>query len=145
MKLIRRINEELKPTNTETTGFHINIENETTKNKDYRRVLYTTDQSQLVVMSIQPGDEIGEEVHNATQFIRVDAGNGKSIINGNKREFVDGDAIVVPAGANHNIINTGDKPLQLYTVYSPPQHKKDTVHKTKADDNDDHFNGKKDK
>lgn len=128
-----------------STGFSINIEKETVKNTDYRRVLYTTEQAQVVLMCIQPGDEIGEEIHQVTQFIRVDKGTGKSVINGEEHTLENGSAIVVPPGCKHNIVNTGSISLKLYTVYSPPQHRKDTIHKTKADDKEDHFDGKIDK
>lgn len=121
--------------------FQINIEQESIHNKDYRRVIFTAEHCQLVLMSIDVGDEIGEEVHKVDQFIRADAGRGESIINGKKRSFGNGDAVVVPAGALHNIINTGDEPLKLYTVYSPPQHLHNTLQKTKADEKEDHFDG----
>ena len=125
-------------------GFHDNIEKSTIKNTDYRRVVFTSEHMQLVYMSIEPGDEIGEEIHKVDQFIRVDKGQGKSIINGKERKFGDGNAIVVPAGSKHNVINTGNEALKLYTVYSPPQHKRNTIQKTKADDAEDHFDGKTD-
>jgi mannose-6-phosphate isomerase-like protein (cupin superfamily) len=131
-------------TTSRPDGFHTNIENATVKNTDYRRVLFTAEHCQLVLMSIEPGDEIGEEIHKVDQFIRVDAGNGTCVINGKEKPFRDGDAVVVPAGAKHNVINTGEEPLKLYTVYSPPQHKRTTVQKTKADDKEDRFDGKTD-
>ena len=96
-------------------------------------------------MSIEPGDEIGEEVHDLDQFIRIEQGEGKAILDGAEHEVKDDFAIVVPAGANHNIINTSkEKPLKLYTVYSPPEHKDKIIHKTREDalnDEDDHFDG----
>lgn len=143
LKLMREVF--LGEKENKSTGFALNIEKETVKNTDYRRVLYTTEHSQLVLMCIQPGDDIGEEIHQVTQFIRVDKGNGTSIINGEERAFGNGDAIIVPPGCKHNIINSGSTSLKLYTVYSPPQHLKDTVHKTKADDKEDQFDGKIDK
>ena len=124
--------------------FHGNIEKQSTDNEDYRRVVFTAKHCQLVLMSIKPGDEIGEEVHKVDQFIRSDGGSGISIINGNEREFKNGDAVIVPAGVKHNIINTGKEDMKIYTVYSPPQHNKNTVQKTKADDKEDHFDGKTD-
>jgi len=144
MKL-KNIFEEKTPDNKpKSDGFHDNIEKATLKNKDYRRVVFTSRHMQLVYMNIESGVEIGEEVHKVDQFIRVDGGMGESIINGKKRKFGNGDAIVVPAGAKHNVVNTGKEPLSLYTVYTPPQHKRDTVQKTKADEVEDHFDGKTD-
>lgn len=120
------------------SGFTINIEDETINNTDYRRVLYTTRNNQLVVMSIPPGEEIGEETHAGAQFIRVDAGQGKSILNGVGNDFSDGDCVVIPAGVRHNIVNTGTEDLKIYTVYSPPQHEDGTVQKTKAEAEGEH-------
>ena len=115
-------------------GYIANIGEETLKNTNFRKVLYTAKNSQLVVMSINPVEEIGEEVHHLDQFIRCEAGEGKAILNGVEYGISDGFAIVVPAGALHNIINTSsDKPLKLYTVYSPPNHRDGVVHATKAD------------
>jgi len=124
-------------------GYFGNIEEITLQNQDYRRVLYTTARSQLVVMCLNPGEEIGAEVHNGDQFFRFEEGQGKVVIDGNEYTVSDGAAIIVPTGNNHNIINTSpDKQLKLYTVYSPPQHKDGTVHKTKADKTEEHFDGK---
>ena len=131
-------------TKEKSNGFHDNIEKASIKNTDYRRVVFTSKHLQLVYMSIEPGDEIGEEVHAVDQFIRSDGGEGKSIINGEERSFGNGDAIIVPSGSKHNVINTGKKPLKLYTVYTPPQHLKDTVQKTKADEVEDKFDGNTD-
>ena len=115
-------------------GYIANIGEETLKNTNFRKVLYTAKNSQLVVMSINPVEEIGEEVHHLDQFIRCEAGEGKAILNGVEYGISDGFAIVVPAGVLHNIINTSsDKPLKLYTVYSPPNHRDGVVHATKAD------------
>jgi len=123
-------------------GFVIDLEKETVENTDYRRVLYTAEHSQLVVMSLEPGVEIGEEVHELDQFIRIDKGNGKAVLNGDQEyELSDGWAAVVPAGVKHNIINTGEEPLKLYTVYSPPEHKDGVVQPTKADEKEEHFDG----
>jgi len=124
-------------------GYVVNIEKETKNNSDYRRVLYTAKNSQLVVMSIEPGDEIGNEMHELDQFIRIEEGNAKAILNNGETEYEleDDFAIIVPAGTWHNIINTGDEPLKLYSVYSPPEHKDGTVHKTKADEQEEHFDG----
>jgi mannose-6-phosphate isomerase-like protein (cupin superfamily) len=125
-------------------GYVINIEKETKKNSDFRRVLYTAKNSQLVLMSIKPGEEIGMEVHELDQFLRFEEGEGKAILDGVEHSVKDGDAVVVPAGTNHNFINTGDKDLKLYTIYSPPNHRDGVVHKTKAEAeaDDEHFDGK---
>lgn len=126
-------------------GYIENIEKLTLENENFRRVLYTAKNSQLVLMSLLPGEEIGEEVHDVDQFIRCEAGKGKAILDGVSHEIGDGFAIVVPAGAMHNIVNTSsDQPLKLYTLYSPPHHKDGTVHKTKAEAeaDEEHFDGK---
>lgn len=126
-------------------GFVDNIEKLTTENENFRKVLYTAKNSQLVLMSLKPGEEIGEEVHTLDQFFRIDAGSGKVVIDGTETEISNGSAIVVPAGANHNVINTGDSPLKLYTIYSPPEHRDGVVYLTKeeaAADETDHFDGK---
>lgn len=122
-------------------GYVTNLEQETVQNEDYRRVLYTGKNSQLVLMTIQPGDEIGSEVHDLDQFIRIEAGSAKAVLDGVEHEMEDDWAVVIPAGTDHNIINTGDKALRLYSVYSPPEHKDGTVHKTKADEKEEHFDG----
>ncbi len=122
-------------------GYADNIEKATLENTDYRRVLYTGKNSQLVLMNIQPGDEIGMEVHELDQFIRIEAGNGTAVMDGVEHALEDGSAIVIPAGMNHNVINTGDTELKLYSVYSPPEHKDGTVHATKADEQEEHFDG----
>jgi mannose-6-phosphate isomerase-like protein (cupin superfamily) len=124
-------------------GFIDNIETLTTDNTDYRRVLYTGKHLQLVLMTLQPGEEIGSEVHAThDQFLRIEAGRGEVVIDGAKRAVEDDDAIIVPAGARHNVINTGDAPLQLYTLYGPPEHRDGVVQATKADEFDEHFDGK---
>ena len=111
-----------------------NIEEQTLENKDFRRVLFTGKNSQLVVMNIQPGDEIGEEVHEEhDQFLRVEAGEAKFIIDGNVVTGGDGFAVVVPAGSMHNVINIGSDELKLYTIYSPAEHPDGTVHHTKQE------------
>lgn len=115
-------------------GYIANIETLTLENTDFRRVLYTGKNSQLVLMSIAPGDDIGEEVHHLDQFLRIEAGTGKAILDGVETEIADGSAIVVPAGCQHNFVNTSStEPLKLYTVYSPPEHVDGTVRATKAD------------
>lgn len=123
-------------------GFILNIEQETLNNTDYRRVLYTSKFSQLVLMSIQPGDEIGEEIHHLDQFIRVEEGNAKAILDGVEHELNTDFAVIVPAGTKHNIVNVGEFPLKLYTIYSPPEHKDGIVERTKADEIEEHFDGK---
>jgi len=123
-------------------GFVDNIEKLTLENTDYRRVLYTAKNSQLVLMNIQPGDEIGEEVHHLDQFIRLEQGNGKAILDDIEHDIKDDFAIVIPAGTKHNVINTGDNEMKLYSVYSPPEHMDGTVHPTKADEKEEHFDGK---
>lgn len=122
-------------------GYIVNLEQETVNNTDYRRVLYTASKSQLVLMSIEPGDEIGSEVHDLDQFIRVEQGSAQVILDGVTHELKDDWAVVIPAGAEHNVINTGEEVLKLYSIYSPPEHKDGTVHPTKADEQEEHFDG----
>lgn len=122
-------------------GYVTNLEKATLENTNYRRVLYTGKNSQLVLMNIQPGDEIGAEIHHLDQFIRIESGNGRAILDGVEHDLEDGSAVVIPAGTNHNVINTGEIELKLYSVYSPPEHKDGTVHATKADEKEEHFDG----
>ena len=125
-------------------GFVDDIEDMTEHNSDFRRVLYTGKQLQLVLMSLRPGEEIGEEVHpDRDQLFRVEEGKGEVWIDGHKAQIKGDVAIVVPAGARHNLKNTGDKPLKLYTLYGPPEHVDGTVHATKADalKSKEHFAG----
>ena len=116
-------------------GYKINIEKAATENDDFRDVLYTSAHSQLVLMSLNPREEIGEETHHDNdQFFRIESGQGKCIIDGHEYDLKDGDAIVIPAGAKHNIINLGkDVSLKMYTIYSPAHHKDGIVKATKAD------------
>ena len=127
-------------------GFTTNIEKDTLENRDFRKVLYTGKHLQLVLMSLKPGEDIGEETHrNVDQFFRFESGTGKCIIDGNEYELKEGTVIVVPAGAKHNIINTGNtKPLKLYTLYGPPNHQDGTIRVTKEDalKNEEKFDGK---
>jgi mannose-6-phosphate isomerase-like protein (cupin superfamily) len=126
-------------------GYVTDIETDTLENQDFRRVLYTGKNSQLVLMSLPPKEEIGEETHTLDQFIRVEAGDGVAILDGVKHPISDGSAIVIPAGTKHNVINNSDtEELKLYTVYSPPEHCDGTIHKTKADAlaHEEHFDGK---
>ena len=126
-------------------GFKSNIEKDTLKNKNFRKVLYTSAYSQLVLMSLQPKEEIGAETHPENdQFLRFEGGKGKVLIDGNEYLVKDGDAVVIPAGAEHNVINTSaKKKLKIYTIYSPPHHKDQIVRKTKeeAEANDEEFDG----
>ena len=126
------------------SGYVVDIEDKTLKNDFFREVLFTAPNSQLVVMSLLPGEEIGTEIHhNVDQFLRVEQGEGEAILNGKEYRIKDGSAIVVPAGVEHNVINTSKiKKLKLYTIYSPAEHRDKTVHKTKQDalnDTEDHL------
>lgn len=125
-------------------GFVQDIERLAVGNDDFRRVLYTAKHCQLVLMALAPGEEIGAEVHKLDQFFRVEEGSGVVVMDGTRTPVKAGFAIVVPMGANHNIINTGTEPLKLYTVYSPPNHRDRVVHHTRADAeaDDEHFDGK---
>jgi len=115
-------------------GYHDDIERQTTGNNDFRRVLYTGHHLQLVLMTIQPGEEIGAEVHeDRDQFFRFEEGNGQVDIDDNTYDVEDGSGVIVPAGARHNVRNTGEAPLRLYTLYGPPEHVDGLVEKTKAD------------
>ncbi|WP_292388551.1 cupin domain-containing protein [Methanosarcina sp. UBA5] len=126
-------------------GFSINIEEATLENGNFRKVLYTSKYSQLVLMSLKPGEEIGMEVHEENdQFFRFEQGKGKCIIDGNEYKLHDGVAVVVPAGAQHNVINTSEtEELKLYTIYSPAHHKDGIMRKTKeeAEANEVEFDG----
>ena len=115
------------------TGFVGNIEELTLENEYFRKVIYTSQHQQLVVMSLNPNEEIGLEVHEITdQFLRIEKGEGKVIMNGEEKSVKEGDAIIVPAGTQHNVVNVSStQKLKLYTVYSPPHHKDGTIHKTK--------------
>lgn len=127
-------------------GYLTNIEEATVKNSLYRQVLFTAKHSQLVLMSLKPGEEIGEEVHDLDQFIRFEAGNGNVVLDGEDHSVQDGIAVVIPAGTRHNVINSSqDSDLKLYSLYSPPEHKLGTMHRTKKDaeaDHDHHFDGR---
>lgn len=126
-------------------GFVSNIEGMTADNRDFRRVVYTGKNLQLVLMAIASGEEIGEEVHSdRDQFFRVEEGKGEAWIDGKMTKIESNYAVLVPAGARHNIKNTGEKPLQLYTLYAPPEHRDATVHATKAEAlaGEEHFDGR---
>jgi len=126
-------------------GFCANIEKDTLENSNFRKVLYTGKNSQLVLMSLKPKEEIGMEVHpDNDQFFRFEKGQGKCIIDGNEYELSDGVAIVVPAGAQHNIINLSEtEELKMYTIYSPAHHKDGIIRATKeeAEANEEDFDG----
>ena len=125
-------------------GFVQDIEGLAVKNSEFRRVLYTAKHCQLVVMALKPKEEIGAEVHKLDQFFRVEEGTGEAVLDGVRTAIKAGFAVVVPAGTKHNIINTGNAPLKLYTLYAPPNHRDGVVHHTRADaeaDNE-HFDGK---
>ena len=126
-------------------GYITNIEQAALENNNFRQVLHTAKYSQLVLMSLKPGEEIGEEVHQLDQFIRCESGEGKAVLDNVEHEIKDGFAVLVPSGAKHNIINTSeDRPMKLYTLYSPPNHRDGVVHKTKAqaDADEESFDGK---
>ncbi|MGS1015749.1 cupin domain-containing protein [Allosphingosinicella humi] len=128
-------------------GYVDNIEKVTVANEDFRRVLYTGEHIQLVLMTLQPGEEIGEEVHDdRDQFFRIEEGTGEIRIDGKANPVEDDFAVIVPAGARHNVVNTGSAPLRLYTLYGPPEHRDGVVHRDKAqamrDHDDDHWDGK---
>ncbi len=124
-------------------GFVEDIEKLTEENNDFRRVLYTANHLQLVLMALKPGEDIGEEVHDdRDQFFRIETGSGEIVIDGAVSPVRSAMAIVVPAGARHNLRNIGTEPLRLYTLYAPPEHRHGTVHRTKADVTEEHFDGK---
>ena len=125
-------------------GYVANIEKLSLENENFRQVLYTAKNSQLVVMSLKSGQDIGEEVHGLDQFIRVEAGEGTAVLNGVEHKIEDGSAVVIPAGTKHNIINGDNGEMKLYTIYSPPNHRDAVMHATKeqAMADDEHFDGK---
>lgn len=125
-------------------GYVANIEELTLENEDFRRVLYTSHNGQLVLMALPRGVDIGEEVHDESdQFFRIEQGEGKVVINDVSHDIGDGSVVIVPMGAKHNVINTGVEVLKLYSLYMPPHHRDGTVHHTKAsaDGDDEHFDG----
>ncbi|MGZ5484173.1 MAG: cupin domain-containing protein [Pyrinomonadaceae bacterium] len=125
-------------------GFAQDIESLAVKNNEFRRVLYTAKYCQLVVMSLKAGEEIGAEVHTLDQFFRVEEGTGEAVLDDTRTVIRAGFAVVVPAGTNHNIINTGSVPMKLYTIYAPPNHRDGVVHHTRdeAEADNEHFDGK---
>jgi mannose-6-phosphate isomerase-like protein (cupin superfamily) len=131
---------------TNLKGYVVVVERETKKNTDFRRVLYTGKHSQLVLMSLKPGEEIGEETHqDVDQFFRFEKGEGKVVIDGIEHPVKDGYAVIVPAGARHNVVNTSKRAnLKLYTIYSPPEHQDGVVRHTKEEAmaSEEHFDGR---
>ncbi len=125
-------------------GFVTNIEKLSKENDNFRNVLYTDKNSQLVLMSLLPGEDIGEEVHDVDQFLRVESGTGKAILNDISHDISDGSIILVPAGVKHNLINSEAGEMKLYTLYMPPHHRDGVFHKTKAvaEADTEHFDGK---
>lgn len=125
-------------------GYINNIETLTLENDNFRKVLYTDKNLQLVLMSLAAGEDIGEEIHDVDQFLRVEKGTGTAILEGVSQDIFEGSVIIVPTGTKHNIINSGAIPMKLYTLYMPPHHRDGTVHATKADAASDteHFDGK---
>src|SRR3989344_9389919 len=108
-----------------------NIEKEALENNNFRKVIYTAKNSQLVVMNLKAGEDIGQEVHNLDQFIRIEKGEGKAVLDGAEHQISDGFAVVIPSGTQHNIINGPDSEMKIYTIYSPPNHRLAVVHATK--------------
>ena len=125
-------------------GYVQNIESVSVKNENFRQVLYTAKNCQLVVMALNPKEEIGMEIHELDQFFRVEEGIGEAVLDGIHKMISAGFAVLVPAGTNHNIINTGTTPMKLYTLYSPPNHRDGVIHKTRAEaeKDDEQFDGK---
>jgi len=126
-------------------GYVDNIEKASLENSNFRKVLYTAKNCQLVLMSLAPNEDIGEEVHELDQFLRIESGSGKAILDGLEHDIADGSAIVVPAGTKHNIVNTSsNSPMKLYTLYAPPEHMDGVIRSTKAEAmaNEEHFDGK---
>lgn len=124
-------------------GYVANIETLALENDNFRKVLYTDTNSQLVLMSLLPGEEIGEEIHDVDQFLRVEKGTGTAILSDIPHDLADGSVVVVPAGIKHNIVNAGSDSMKLYTLYMPPHHRDGVVHATKAEAEADteHFDG----
>jgi len=148
MKLKDLLCEDTEAGSSAADHFITNIEKDTIENDNYRKVLFTSNHLQLVVMSIPPGESIGLETHkNVDQFIRVEKGNGKAVFNKKEKVISDGSAYIVPQGTEHDVINiSDDEDLKIYTLYSPPNHQKDVIRKTKEDAkrNEEHFDGKTD-
>ena len=130
-------------TSKNSNGYVTNIEDDTVNNQNYRKVLYTSKYSQLVLMSLKPKEEIGMEIHGVDQFFRIETGEGEVILNGKKHLIKNGSAMIIPAGVKHNVINTSKTEfLKIYTIYSPPHHKDGVVVKTKSTQNPEEYDGK---
>ena len=125
-------------------GFVQDIESLAVQNDDFRQVLYTAQNCQLVLMALKPAEEIGAEVHTLDQFFRVEEGTGEAVLDGERTVISAGFAVLVPAGAKHNIINTGTVALKLYTLYAPPNHRDGVIHHTRAaaEADNEQFDGK---
>jgi len=143
LKKIVEAFQSLKEADSSAKGFSDNIEKDTLENENFRKVLYTGNNMQLVLMSLKPGEDIGDEIHGVDQFFRFEKGEGEAIINGHKYPVTDGSSVVIPSGSKHNIKNTGEEDLKLYSIYSPPHHADGVVHKTKAEalKDDESFEG----
>lgn len=139
MRLHQLIEEGKEVVNEPNDSYQTNIETDTVKNTNYRKVLHTTKMTQLVLMNLKPGEEIGEEIHDdGDQFIRIEEGEGKSVLDGKSKKLTSGSAVVVAAGTKHNIVNTSDtEDMKLYTVYAPPRHPDGVIEKTKADEKEE--------
>ena len=122
-------------------GYTAHIKTETLNNTDYRRVLYAATQSQLVLINMEPGVEIGEETHDLDQIIHIASGHATVILDDVEHSLKEGDLVIIPAGTKHNVTDSGDINLKLYSIYAPTEHKDQTVHKTKADEKEEHFDG----
>lgn len=126
-------------------GYIHDIEDATRRNSDFRHVAYTAKHMQLVLMALKPGEEIGEEIHDVDQFFRIETGVGDVVIDGQRSLITRDSVVIVPAGARHNVINTGSGPLKLFTIYSPPHHRDALVEETKAeaeaDEGEEWFDG----
>ena len=144
-KYVQSLSEDKKAASN-AKGHSTDIEKDTLDNSNFRKVLYTGKKMQLVLMNLKPGEDIGEEVHpSVDQFFRVEKGTGEAVINGNKHSLSNGISLIVPSGSKHNLTNTGKGELKLYSIYSPPNHKDQIIHKTKEDavaDEKEHFDGK---
>jgi mannose-6-phosphate isomerase-like protein (cupin superfamily) len=125
-------------------GFVQDLENLTMKNVDFRQVLYTSKYCQLVLMALEPKEEIGMEIQKLDQFFRIEEGSGEAILDRVRTAIRPGFSVIVPAGANHNIINTGNVPMKVYTLYAPPNHRDGVIHHTRieAEADNEHFDGR---
>ena len=125
-------------------GYVTKIEKLSLENENFRKVLYTDKNLQLVLMSLLPGEDIGEEIHDVDQFFRIEMGSGKVVLNDISHDITDGSVVIVPAGVKHNLINSETEPMKLYTLYIPPHHRDGVIHKTKqeAEKDTEHFDGK---